>query len=817
MSLMKIFCMLLAFSFVNFAHARLKVEKIEILGEKVISESAVRVQLKTKKGSVFKESTVSEDVKRLFKMGYFSYIEAKTKKGKGKNKVILTIQVKEKPRIDSIVYQGSHVLSKKKLEELSQLKKYEFLNIQKLKTGIENIKKSYEEKGYFLTKISYQVRPSKKPQKIKLIINIVESKKSLIKEISFKGNRSLSDKKIKAFLSSKEQNIFSFFTSAGVYKEENILRDTKIIRLLYLEHGFLQVKVDEPVITLSPNKDGIYISFSISEGKSFQVGQIDFAGDLLFSKLELKKGLSLKQGEVFASSRLQQDLQKIQTQYGDKSYAFANVIPRFSQQEGTIHILFHIDKGDPVSIRRINISGNKVTRDKVIRRNVQLAEEDLYQASHILSSKELIQRLGYFEKVDFFNKTLPGEDNKIDLEISLKEREEFGVIQAGGGYNSSHGLMFNGQFTKENFLGMGTRIDIQSSYFPPTEEFLLSFNYLDPHFLDSNWYFGTNFFISDSFNMNPFRRLMKWLGFKMTRPQQENPSLTRQLLGSRNNRGFLISQKGGHITLGRWITKTTKLFGTTGLEDMEFKYIIDSSVFKKEEAEGLRVPITGVWEYDNRNDRLFPSKGFFSNLSLKHTYQKSDSNNPSKKYVQMDAMASYYINFDVLLPFISSRFFSWKNFLSRIVVKNKIQYGSIYMLTQGRAIPFDQLYLLGGPLTLRGFQMDSIGRTRLSSSPDLSNPDSSNKEIPYGGTQQFVYNLELQFPIFGKFYGNVFFDAGYADNTLTAIANNLRTDVGFGFLWVTPMGPMNIKWGFPLKPKANESSYEFQFNLGADF
>ena len=266
----------------TFSQTRQRVHRVKIVGNKMIADSAIQSQLKIKKGMIYKKSFVVEDVQKLFDMGYFSNIVVKSQKTqKG---LLITYKIEEKPRIDSIVYKGNKILSSKKLEELSLLKKYKFLNIQKLKQGIQNIKKGYQDKGYFLTEVSYKVRKTKSSDKVQLEINIQEHEKTLIKKISFVGNYNISSKKIKTFLANKERNILSFLTNSSVYTEEKLKRDMQVIRFLYMEEGYLEMKMGEPQVSLSPNKDGLYISFSISEGESFTVGQVDYAGDLIFQK-----------------------------------------------------------------------------------------------------------------------------------------------------------------------------------------------------------------------------------------------------------------------------------------------------------------------------------------------------------------------------------------------------------------------------------------------------------------------------------------------------------------------------------------------------
>lgn len=836
------------FIFFPFCAFSKVIHRVDIKGHKTISDIAVKAQLKTKKGRPLREAEVIKDVRRLYEMKYFDHISVRSKTRKGK--LIVVFKVEEKPRISSIAYKGNSALSQKKLEELSELKMYEFLNVKKLQKGLANIKKGYEEKGYFLSFISYQIKNRKNENKIDLIINIQEGKKALIQRILLIGNHNVSDQMIKPFLLNKEKNVLSFITGTGVYKEENLHRDQQLVRFLYMDQGYMEVKVEKPQVTLSPSKDGITISFSISEGKKFQVGQIDFSGDLIFSKLELRKQLSLKAGETFKYSFLQKDLTALQMKYGDEGYAFANVMPRFASQDQNIHLLFDIQKGEKVSINQINISGNSVTRDRVLRREMKFFEGDTYKASSISSAQRSIQRLGYIESVEILND--PIDSHTVNLEVSVKERELLGQIQGGPGYSTSTGLTLNGEFSRENIFGLGVTMAFQanivttlwakpfeahssakenqesSSIYKPST--FLNFQYIEPRLMDSDWYFGGNIFIEDTQATqclvdSRFRGELS--GDSVRWPQKLKniwdcieSSGDSKIEGSFDARAYLrpyfTEKTGAHLTFGRWLAGTSKVVAKLGIEYQLLSSKEQSiiSAFQLQENSGVRNILGGSFEYDNRDDRLFPTNGLFSNISLDHIHKWSDSNH----LVRLDGMISGYVSTQTLLSFLP---FSYTplpimSFLRRVIWKNKIQYGRVQSLNQ-KPIPVDLLYLLGGPQSLRGYPYYSVGKSVI--------VKGFNEPFPYGGSQQFLYNLELQFPLLPKarLYGLAFFDMGYADDQLftswKTFLSGLKKNVGLGVMFMTPMGPIHLKLGLPLSDnyKLNLQKTEFHFSMGADF
>ena len=824
------------------------VNRVDIIGNQTISKEAVQAQLKTKKGVQLRDSVVIKDVQRLYDMGYFDHISVRS--NIRKRKLIVAFEVKEKPRISSIEYKGNSALTDKKLEELSELKKYEFLSIKKLQQGIANLKKGYEEKGYFLPLISYRIKNQKKENKIDLIIDIQEGKKALIQRIHFIGNNNVSNRTIKAFLSSKEKNFLSFITSSGVFTEENLNRDQQVIRFLYMERGYMEVKVEEPQVTLSPSKDGIYISFYVSEGEQFKVGQIDFAGDLIFSKLELRKLLSLRAGDVFRYSFFQQDLMALQTKYGNEGHAFANVVPRFaSRGQDEVHILFDIQKGEKVYINQINISGNSVTRDRVLRREMKFFEGDLYNASSILEAKKSIQRLGYIESVDVLND--PVNSKTVNLEVSVKERELLGQIQGGPGYSTATGVTFNGEFSRENIFGLGVTAAFQANiittfgavktslvkgqkpayvYKPST---FLNFQYIEPRLMDSDWYFGWNTFIEDT----QATQCLMDAEFRGEPPNDDSVTWSQRFQYIRNcikNSGdstiaglfdtstylrpYFTEKTGTHVTFGRWFTNTSKFIAKLGIEyqllSAKEPGIIEG--FQLRENSGVRNILGGAFEYDNRDDQMFPTNGFFTNTSLDHIYKWRDPNH----LIRFDWMGSHYISTQTLLSLLPlSQAISYSpvmEFLGRVVWKNKLQYGRVHSVNR-KPIPVDLRYLLGGPHSLRGYQYYAVGKK-------ITIPGVKNM-FPYGGTQKLLYNLELQFPILQKarLYGLFFFDMGYADDQLfvnwKTFLRQLKKDVGLGVMFITPMGPVNLKWGVPISEdyNLNIDQMQFHFSIGADF
>ena len=345
--------------------------------------------------------------------------------------------------------------------------------------------------------------------------------------------------------------------------------------------------------------------------------------------------------------------------------------------------------------------------------------------------------------------------------------------------------------------------------------------------MDSDWYLGWNIFVEDTqatqclvdseFRGEPQNESLSWSQkFKYAWDCIKNSGDSTVEGRVRDYlRPYSTEKTGTHLTFGRWLTNTSKVIAKLGIEyqllSAKEPGIIES--FRLLENSGWRNILGGSFEYDNRDDRLFPTKGVFSNISLDYIHKRRGSNH----LLRLDGMFSHYVSAQTLLSFLPfSNYSPVMNFLGRIIWKNKLQYGVVRSVNQ-KPVPVDLLYLLGGPHSLRGYQYYSIGKK-------ITVPGMEGV-FPYGGTQQFLYNLEWQFPLFPKarLYGLVFFDMGYADDQLftgwKTFWSRLKKDVGLGVMFITPLGPLHFKWGIPISEnyKLKTHQTEFHFSVGADF
>jgi outer membrane protein insertion porin family len=743
------------------------IEKILVKGNKKIETDAIRSKLISKEGKPYSAIAIRQDIQELFGTGFFYDILVDRSEGAP---VTLTYTVIEKPSIAEIAYEGNDEVTDDEMKEATAIKPYEFLSVTRVREAIEKVEKLYEDKGYFLARVSYRTENIAGQEGIKLIFSVVENDKVKVKRISFMGNQRLSVTKLKGAMQTKEGSFFGFIFGSGNYKQETFDRDVQLLNYLYFNEGFVKVKVDRPEVYVTPDKKSIYISIRIEEGEQYNVGTVDFAGDLLFSRDELFATTHIQEQKIFKYSVLQDDLSALRAKYGDLGYAYANIIPRTitRDQDKEVDITFEIDKGNKVYLGKINVLGNTKTRDKVVRRELRITEGELYNETRKRESLENVKRLGFFEEVNFNTKTPKGRLDLMDIDIVVKERNT-GTLQAGAGYSSYYGAIINAQLSQTNLLGRGQ--SLSGSVDLSNKQSLFKLSFTEPYFLDTEWRTGADLYIQRRY-LTEYSELRRGINLRVGHPLA--PYLE---------------------TYVRYKLEHTEL-------DLDPTYG-DPVLFPVQTANGTTSSFTLTFEYDRRDDRFAPSKGVFASTSIEY--------------------AGVGGNIDYTKGFASARYYH--KVIWDMVWRNNLTYGFISPNGSGKPVPFNELFLLGGANTLRGFNWYSIGRKKFSQTiydqaVQSGNPNAYfEAQRPFGGAQELYYQTEFQFPLITEagIQGVIFYDVGEAEDNIEF--GSLRQDVGFGFRWFSPIGPLRFEWGFPLHREAEygEPPVYFEFAIGAPF
>ena len=772
--------------------AGLKVGTLTIRGNKKIESDAVSARLLSKTGDDYTPEKIRQDVDALFKTGYFYDVRVDREVAGGVAN--LTFFLVEKPSITEIAYNGNSEIDTKDLQEAASLKTFEILNMNKVREATEKIQKVYEDKGYFLARITPKVEPIGAGDTVKLSFDIQENDKVKVKRVTILGNRYLPDGKIKAAMQTQEGGAFSFISGSGSYKQDAFDRDMQLIQYMYFNEGYVQAKVDRPQVYVTPDKKGIYITIRVEEGDRFNVGQVDFAGDLLFDRDDLYNSIESDGSGWYKHEQLLADLRNLQAKYGDLGYAYANIIPRtrVREKDREIDITFEIDKGNKVYFGRINVVGNTKTRDKVLRRELQVHEGELYNETRKRESLENVKRLGYFDEVQFNSSTPAESQDLMDVDIVVKERNT-GSIQIGAGYSTYSNFIFNGQVNQTNLFGRGQKLGISIDF--SSNQSLFNFNFTEPYFLDSLYSVGVDAYQSQRI-LTQYKETKKGGAFRVGHPLA--PFLN----------GFL-----------RYKLEDTniELDPVYGDDDLYPVRPTAANPTVNGNGNGLTSSATLTIEYDKRNDRFAPSDGLYTSASLEYAGLGGDR---QKNFTKGFVTARYY-----------------KPIFFGLTFRNNLNYGFINSNIPGQDPPFNELFLLGGANSLRGFNWFEVGRRRFSnklyacytatslqagcpggSGTGLSADQARAKSfLPYGGSQQLYYNLEFEFPLITEagIKGVVFYDVGTAEDYIGF--DELRSNVGFGFRWFSPIGPLRFEWGFPIARRLDEPAVNFQFAIGAPF
>lgn len=776
--------------------SHLRIGTISIRGNKKIESDAVAARLVSKAGDEYSADKVRQDVESLFKTGYFYDVRVDREVHGGEADLTLTLV--EKPSVIEIDYSGNSEVDTKDIQEAASLKTFEILNMSKVREAQEKIQKLYEDKGYFLARITPKVEPvGTAGESVKLTFDIQENDKVKVKRVTILGNRYIPDQRIKGAMQTQEGGFFSFISGSGSYKQDAFDRDVQLVQYMYFNEGYVQVKVDRPQVYVTPDKKGIYITLRVEEGDRFKVGQVDFAGDLLFDRDELFNSIEIDGSGWYQHETLLKDLRTLQAKYGDLGYAYANIIPRtrIREKDREVDITFEIDKGNKVYFGRINVVGNSKTRDKVVRRELAIKEGELYNETRKRESMENVKRLGFFDEVQF-NSSTPAENaDLMDLDILVKERNT-GSIQVGAGYSTYSNFIFNGQVNQTNLFGKGQKLGVSIDF--SSNQSLFNFNFTEPYFLDTLWSVGFDAY-------------------------QSQRKLTQ----------YTETKKGGAVRVGHPLAPFLNGFIRYKLEDTQITLddvYGDAAIYPVPAASngysnpqgngnGLTSSATFTLEYDKRNDRFSPSDGLYGSGALEYAGLGGE-----KKFTKGFMTFRYY-----------------KPIFWGLTFRNNLNYGFINSNDPNLSPPFNELFLLGGANSLRGFNWFEVGRRKRSpkiydcyrgtytgnyagcpagtaAGQDLGDALASQKAmLPYGGTQQFYYNLEFEFPLISEagIRGVFFYDVGNADDVLEIAS--FRSDVGFGFRWFSPIGPLRFEWGFPIARQPDEPAVNFQFAIGAPF
>ncbi|MFL5355688.1 outer membrane protein assembly factor BamA [Archangium sp.] len=751
-----------------------EVVEIRIEGNRRVEAEAVRRALRTQVGQIFDESKTAEDLRAVWALGYFADVQLLVQR-LPTGGVVYVVRVQERPSIRAVKLAGNEELSQDDLKESIEVKALTILDMDAVRRTQKKIQEKYVDKGYFLAEVNNKIVPVEGGQ-VDVVFNIAENAKVMVKDIVFLGAEKVPVSRLKEVMLTKEGGYLSFITSEGTYREEVFQRDLAVIQATYYDEGFINVRVDKPTVSLSADKRDIYITLRITEGERYDIGKVDFSGDLLIPKAELSRLMKSGSGTHFSRTLLGQDIQAVTDVYYDRGYAYANINPitNINADSKTVDLTFDVQKGPQVAIERIDIIGNTKTRDKVIRRELRVYEGELYSGTGVRRSKDRVTALGFFETVEVTQK--PGSrDDTIVVQVEVKEKAT-GTFQVGLGFSNVENFIFTAQVSQNNFLGWGQSVSASAQI--SSLRSLVQLSFFDPYFLDTNFLLSADFF----------------------RVEADYVDFTRR-------------STGGNLSLGYQVLEDVLVNVGYSQEHVDvtaaqnFGGVLLANRFLSGVTSSVRLSVT----YDKRNNRLFPSKGFIHYGSVEY----------APPFLALGSS-----------PFLFTRYTAYSRLYFPLplgaVFKTNATIGYIQQLDPNRPLPISELYYLGGINSVRGYLLRSISPSILA--PRSGSPDAPIERLNVGGNKQLILNFELEFPILEKagIRGVVFYDAGNAFAANQRFFENepglqkqrflgLYHSVGFGFRWFSPVGPLRFEWGIPLNKRAEDEPILFEFTIGNFF
>jgi outer membrane protein insertion porin family len=448
-----------------------QIDSVQVKGNRRVESEAVLAVVESKKGETLDFEKLDRDLRAVFAMGYFTDVDIQTEAGpKG---TIVTFDVKEKPSIGSIAFKGNKKIKTNDLTREVGIRLYSIFNPAEVLQSVNRIRDFYHQKGYYHVEITDRIEDLP-GNEVALIYDIQEGEKSHIRRIEFEGNTRFSDRALKKVMETSERGIFSWITKSGRLDEKKLESDLEKITAFYHNHGYIRARAGDPQITYKDDKD-LIITIQIVEGEQYAVNEVAVQGDLIEPEDELLKKLAIKKEKYFSREVVRQDVLTLRGVYADQGYAYAEVGPVINEDDNKqqVDITYMVSPGRKVRFERINIYGNSVTRDKVIRRELEVVEGEYYTGLGLRKSSERLHRLGFFEDLEVQTKRGSGDDLMV-LDINVKERPT-GSFSIGAGYSGYEGATGVLQVSQSNLFGRGQRLSAAVRASTKTTQFDLRF------------------------------------------------------------------------------------------------------------------------------------------------------------------------------------------------------------------------------------------------------------------------------------------------------------------------------------------------------
>lgn len=747
----------LAWSAQALAFSPFVIRDIRVQGLQRTEAGTVFGYLPIRVGDEFTPARASEAIKALYATGFFKDVQL------ARDGEVLVVRVEERPAIASVDVSGSREFDAEALKKAMRqagLAEARIFDRSVLDRAEQEIRRQYLSRGKYSVKITSAVTPLAR-NRVAVSLAIDEGASARIAQIRILGNKVFKESELLDQIKLTTPNWLSWYTKTDQYSREKLAGDLETLRSFYLNRGYLEFGIESTQVSIDPDREKVYVTLTIREGERYKVRDLKFGGNTLGREEQFRKALALRPGDTFSGEKLTQSEKKITDDLGAIGYAFASVnpVPTIDREKREVDYTLNIDPGRRAYVRRITIAGNQRTRDEVIRRELRQFEGAWFDSDKIALSRDRVERLGYFQDVQISNVPVPGVPDQVDLVVKVTERPT-GNMMFTAGYSSTEKMLLGVAFNEPNFLGTGNTfgIDINTGQSQRTA----SVSYVDPYFTPDGVSLGTDVY-SRTFNaynsgLGDYRIRSAGGGLRLGIPYTELDRISFGLVFEQNQ----IKP------------------GTNGLPQRYIDYV---NQFGSTSDAWLA---TLGWSRDSRDSGIAPTRGAIQRLNVDVTFPGQDLS-----YYRATYQHAWYT------PLTKDYTFS---------LSADVGYGRGL---SGKPYPVFKNFYAGGINSVRGFGSNSLG------------PRDVKDNNPLGGTASFAASAEVLFPLPGT--GNdktvrafLFADAGNVfDNRIDF--GELRYSAGAGINWLSPVGPLKLSLGYPVKRKPGDDTQRVQFEMGTAF
>ncbi|MFA7438673.1 outer membrane protein assembly factor BamA [Castellaniella sp.] len=763
------------------------VQDIQIQGVERVDPGTIFTYLPVQPGQTFTQEEAATAIQKLYATGFFNDVQIDALGN------VLVVTVEERPTIASVTFNGMREFNAKEIT--SALMQVGFgqgriFDEAMLERATFEIKQQYLAKGKYGVQVTPVITPLPR-NRVGVSFDIFEGDVATIDKIEFIGNEAFSDGTLLDELELTTGGFMTWYTGTNKYSREKLEGDVERLRSFYLDRGYLEFSMEPPQVTISPNRENIYVTFSLHEGEPYTLSGVDLAGDLLGLQDQLEALVTVKPGELFSADKTNLDAKAIADYLGSLGYAFANVNPSplLNREDHTTQLTFYIDPGRRVYVRRINVGGNTHTRDEVLRREVRQQEAAWYDGSSIQLSKERVDRLGFFNDVDITTEPVPGAPDQVDVNIDVKEKPT-GMVSLGAGYSSTDRLLLSAGISQDNVFGSGNSLSLSVNTSATNRALVIS--HTNPYWTKdgisktTSLYYRrtTPYDVSDRDDSGWYTVESMGLGLNFGVPITEVDRIFAGLTFERNSLKDIRSCQSGYPGVD---------CGVNDPAPWAYQQFVDTY------GDTTNAAILSVgWAKDTRDSGVAPKKGSYTRLS-------ADISTMDLRYYKLSAQQQYYWPLGRAFTFAVNGQVDWAK-----------TYGS-----SGKGFPVIKNMYAGGIGSVRGYEGASLG------------PRDPLTNTFLGGSRRIVGNVQLYLPFPGASRDRtlrwfVFGDIGQIDTTdgmpcyrgeYNEVADpcGWKYSAGLGLSWESPLGPLQLSFARALNAKEGDKKQAFQFQIGTGF